>query len=378
MAKNKRRSDGRLQKKIYLGDGKYKYVYAHSQKELEQKAQAIKISMGKGLDLAADRNAFGEWADIWLDQKALEVSEKRLTSYAAAVRKFDILAQTPMSKLRTADIQKIINAEYASGKAKQTLEVYRMTIRQIFDLAISNRVTDYNIAASVKIPKGAAKETKRALTQEEQQWIISTPHRAQTAAMIMMYAGLRRGELLALTWKDIDLQTKTITVNKSVRMSRNRPEVKPGAKTAAGTRTVRIPQKLIDYLSEQQRDSLLVCPSAHGELMTEGAWKRLWQSYIYTLNKEHGDISADITPRPKGKPGPDKLPIAIPPITAHWLRHTYITMLYLSGVDVMTARDQAGHADIKTTMGIYTHLDAQFKNAQIDKLDDYLNGTENE
>lgn len=376
MAKNKRRKDGRLQKKVYLGDGKYKYVYAHTQKELEQKAQAVKISMGKGIDLAADRNTFGEWADIWLEQKTLEVSEKRLTSYAAAVRKFDILAQTPMNKLRTADIQKIINAEYASGKAKQTLEVYRMTVRQIFDLAIANRITDYNIAASVKIPKGAAKETKRALTQQEQQWIISTSHRAQTAAMIMMFAGLRRGELMALTWKDIDLQAKTITVNKSVRMSGNRPEIKPGAKTAAGTRIVRMPQKLIDYLSEQKRDGLLVCPTVKGELMTEGAWKRLWQSYIYTLNRKYGNSIPP--PKPIGKHGPDKLPITIPPITAHWLRHTYITMLYLSGVDVLTARDQAGHADIKTTMGIYTHLDAQFKNAQIDKLDDYLNGTENE
>lgn len=64
--------------------------------------------------------------------------------------------------------------------------------------------------------------------------------------------------------------------------------------------------------------------------------------------------------------------MVIPAITAHWLRHTYITMLYLAGVDVMTAKEQAGHADIKTTMQIYTHLDSEYKSVQICKLDEYL------
>ena len=49
-------------------------------------------------------------------------------------------------------------------------------------------------------------------------------------------------------------------------------------------------------------------------------------------------------------------------------------MLYMAGVDVMTAKEQAGHADIKTTMEIYTHLDETHKLKQIDKLDEYLEG----
>ena len=62
----------------------------------------------------------------------------------------------------------------------------------------------------------------------------------------------------------------------------------------------------------------------------------------------------------------------IPAFTAHWLRHTYVTLLYMSGVDVLTAKEQAGHADIKTTMEIYTHLDSEFKKHNISKLDEYL------
>ena len=94
--------------------------------------------------------------------------------------------------------------------AKQTLIEIRNVAKQIIQLAIENRVLDYNCASAVKIPKTAEKSTRRALTEEEQSWITDTPHRAQTAAMIMMYAGLRRGELLALTWQDIDLDRKAV------------------------------------------------------------------------------------------------------------------------------------------------------------------------
>ena len=78
--------------------------------------------------------------------------------------------------------------------------------------------------------------------------------------------------------------------------------------------------------------------------------------------------------RPTSKCKPGGVPILIPQFTAHWLRHTFITMMYLSGVDVLTAAEQAGHSDIKVTMGIYTHLDAEYKQRTMEKLDNYLDG----
>ena len=68
----------------------------------------------------------------------------------------------------------------------------------------------------------------------------------------------------------------------------------------------------------------------------------------------------------------------IPNITAHWLRHTFATMLYFAGVDLLTAKEQLGHSDIKTTLEIYTHLDNQFKRKSMDKLDRYLSKNNNQ
>lgn len=382
MKKNTKRADGRYQAKVSLGNGKYKYLYANSNRELERKVTELKIKLGKGVDVKAERDTFERWANLWLDNKKTLVSYKRYTSYKGAVAKFEELYPCPINKIRSVDLQTVINQQHAEGKAKQTLNLYKMTCSQIFALAVNNRVMDWNPATGITIPKGSPQEFRRALTDEEQKWINDTPHRAQTAAMIMMYAGLRRGEMLALLWSDIDLEAKTINVCKAAAVVDNKTVVKNSTKTDASTRIVNIPDKLVDYLKQQPKgNNMLVCPSARGKIMSETSWKRLWESYLTDLNIKYGDFSGQIEyskdgiPRPlefTSKHHPKEIPFVIPRITAHWLRHTFITMMYLAGVDVLTAKEQAGHADIKTTMQIYTHLDKQHQKKQIDKLNDFL------
>lgn len=378
-AKNTKRSDGRLQSKVYLGvvDGKakYKYVYATTQKELNAKINEVKLQLGKGLDVSAQRDTFGEWAQRWLKLKKTEVSDKRYHSYCALTKYVEHLFTLPVAKIRTQDIQDAIidNLKLSDYMLRQIKSV----CSQVLQLAIDNRVMDYNPANAVKMPKRDKKSSeRRALTPEEQQWIVDTPHRAQTAAMIMMYAGLRRGEVIPLLWSDIDLNAKTISVSKSVESVDGNFVVKSGAKSAAGNRAIYIPNKLVVYLkSVDRRNNLLVCPSAHGSMMTSDSWKSMWDSYLNALNFKYGNFDKLIDfKKPNSRFAPTKIPFVIPRFTAHWLRHTYITMLYFAGVDVLTAKEQAGHSDIKTTMEIYTHLDKQHKQHQINKLDDYLDG----
>ena len=59
-------------------------------------------------------------------------------------------------------------------------------------------------------------------------------------------------------------------------------------------------------------------------------------------------------------------------ITPHMLRHTYATLLYFAGVDILTAKEQLGHSDIKMSMEVYTHLDKIHKRKSMSKLDDFL------
>lgn len=200
----------------------------------------------------------------------------------------------------------------------------------------------------------------------------------------MMYAGLRRGEVIPLLWSDIDLSARTISVNKAVEIIGGKSVVKESTKTAAGMRIVYIPQILADFLAnEPKNNNLLVCPDASGRMMSESAYKRLWDSYLAELNFKFGNFSEILVPneqsgkpepycKPKSRFAPQKIPFVIPRITAHMLRHTFITLMYFAGVDLLTAKEQAGHNDVKTTMEIYTHLDNIHKSKQMSKLDDYL------
>lgn len=386
MPKSKKRSDGRYQAKVYLGcfngNKQYKYVYGKTQKEVDDKVLELKIAMKKGVDITAHRDTFEDWAELWLNFKKLEVSHNSFVSKCCRVDNLHPLYDMPIAKIKTVDIQMIINhhasvpnARTGRPYAKETLKDIRVVAAAIFKLAIENRVIDYNPASAVKIPNSATAETRNALAEEQRQWIINTPHRAQRAAMIMMLAGLRRGELIPLMWSDIDFKKKTIIVNKAVELINGKPRVKNMTKTKAGMRTVHIPKLLVDFLKTEKKTALLVCTNAKGKMMSGSSWKRMWESYLTDLNLKYGDFSNCIETNGKApvKFAPQKAPFVIPRFTAHCLRHTFITLLYFAGIDILTAKEQAGHNDIKTTMEIYTHLDKDFKKKSMDKLDDFLN-----
>ena len=382
--KNAVRADGRIAVQIYLGRGedgkrKYKTVYGATQKEADEKALQVRLALRKGIDVTAERDTFSDWADRWIKIKATEVSRSQADVYRSMIRHCNrLLGDMSIGKLKPVDLQEVItdlaayNPNTRKPASKRTLEVARNTASQIFELAIENRVLDYNPATAVKIPRDAPAQKRRALTAEEQSWILDTEHTAKRAAMIMMYSGLRRGELIPLMWSDVDLPNRTININKSVEKTNDgRFQIKYGAKTKSSVRVIDIPKVLADYLAAEPKDGLFVCMNAQGAMHTESSWVSAWNSYLADLNIKYGDFTR-FAKIPKSKYDPTGTPFVIPRITGHWLRHTFATMLYFAGVDILTAKEQLGHSDIKTTLGIYTHLDQEHKRRSMDKLDDYL------
>lgn len=379
---NTRRTDGRIAVQVYIGmvDGKRKYktVYGATQKEANKKAEELKIKLNKGIDVSENNLSFSFWAEKFSSAKKKTVSaaEAKTAKYRAEYFATE-LGNKDINKIKLFELQSIIdelaetNPITAKPSSKKTVIEYTLVLKQIFKYAIANRVIDYNPAESVVIPIfSKPKKERTALTKVQQQWIIDTPHRAQTAAMIMLYTGLRRGELTALLWSDVNFQKKTITVSKSYD-SRNRRIKDP--KTEAGNRTIPIPDVLFNYLSNIEYKGKFVCPSQANTMLLEGSWYRLWNSYMQCLNKKYGDFKTKkLILQQKNKTDID-LPIVIDTFTPHQLRHTYCTTLYDAGVDVVTAKYLMGHSDIKVTLNIYTHLSDENKETNIDKLNMFLN-----
>ena len=355
--KRKPRADGRYQAQIRTGtiDGiaQYKYVYAASQKELNDKLAALRVEIGKGADLTQPMSlAF--WIDRWLQRSAqTQTEEWHAVCEARADYWKDRIGREQIDRITTADLEDVLlelakrNPKTGKPSGKKTLTEYASIIRRVFALAVQNRVLTFDPSLYLTIQKDAPRSRREALTDVQIAAIHKTPHECRVPCLIMIYTGLRLGELAALTWTDIDLDAATILVSKSYNFKTG--TVKP-PKTAAGERTVPIPAILLPELRSAPRTSLLVCPH-NGAVWTQGAWKNQFEGYLKLLGFT---------------------------TSAHCLRHTYATILYEAGIDVLTAQHLMGHADSATTMGIYTHLRDQEKAASIAKLDAYLSPEKNQ
>ena len=145
--------------------------------------------------------------------------------------------------------------------------------------------------------------------------------------LVALLTGLRKGEILALQWKDVDFEEKTISVTKSVEHINNRPYIKP-PKTESGNRLV----PLLTILAE--RLAPLKSKPNHYIFSDDGGISPLHkQRYnrLYQLYSESVGISC----------------------TAHQLRHSYATITVEEDVNPKDLQNALGHADISTTMNVY-------------------------
>ena len=371
MSKYTRRPDGLYQKSVTLGrrpDGKYyrKTIYAKTVRELEEKAAEYRRKYRVGT-LSADENmTFGEAAAAWLSVRKVNCSAATRAMYqnTVDVHLNPVLANLKLLELRPHHLHDIINGMSAAGLSSSTMKKVKITAAAILEYAIENDVLYRNVFKAVSVPSVPAAH-RRALTEYEIGLISSTwsGHRLGVPALLMLYCGLRRGELLALTWNDIDLDEKALTVSKAVKFVGNTP-VCGSPKTQSSYRAIPIPDAILPVLRKNTARSLLVCPASGGGLMTKQAFRCAWSSYLNYLNNCAGGRVASRTSA--------RVQAIDPNITPHMLRHTYATILYDSSVDVKSAQLFLGHADIQTTLGIYTHLSEQKQGEAVARLNGHL------
>jgi len=290
-----------------------------------------------------------DYALRWLPLYKSSVSDKCYNDYAKQLEAlFPVIGSRLLHQV-TVDDAAAVWKHYA-GYSASTIKRARMLYIAMFDTAIENDLCRKNPFKSkfTQPPRGSS-GSHRALTDDEVALIRTVPHRFQLPVLIMLYAGLRRGEVLALSSDDIDLRRGIISVSKAIRFDSNRPVI-ADPKTEAGRRDVPILSALRPYL---ENCSGLVAPSASGTIMSEVAFRRAWNSYLTALSRAAGH------------------PVSIRP---HDLRHTYCTMLVDAGVPLKQAMAWLGHADEKMIMRVYDHVTEARSLASIEKVEQHLSG----
>ena len=357
----KRRPDGR-----YVTRYKGQDFYGDTQSE----AFAARDAYRKMLEQGIKREALGvtveEYAHRWVYTHKYHVQPNSFRMYTRILGDFcGMFGQRPLRDIDGTDVQTFYNG--CAGKSQSSINKTRDTIKGMFTQALADRVIVFNPAMAANPPSGS-KGTHRALARLERAQLHVFEHRFRPVVMVMLYAGLRRGEALALNIdRDVDFKGKTLTVREAVRFEHGQAAISD-PKTEAGKRTV----PLLDVLAKELEGLRgLLAPAvtmqedrkgkAKPAVMSESAFDRAWVSYITALETTINGCHKRWYGKTKEHQAILKAGGQLPPwrdanIRPHDLRHTYCTMLYDAGVDLKTAMKWMGHADQTMILRIYAHL----------------------
>ena len=321
-----RRKDGRWQEQITV-NGKQKYFYGKTKAEVLRKIadwkteEAERRKTGESFRKIAD-----EWWEHARDELAAGTQRTYIPAFNRAQARFGAL---PIRSITPAEISAFLrSAIRENNMADKTARTQLMVCNLIFRYAVQAGAVDSNPARDLEVPRNL-KKTRRDIASDDDIKRVKEGYDAPFGAFAYwaLYTGLRRNELLALTWDDVDIPNRTIHVTKSC-FRDNDGKVKAKApKTASGVRDVPIPDRLAEKITPGKG---LVFPGEKGYI-SHGVFKNLWKHY------------ADATGVT---------------CTPHQLRHAYATMLYEAGdkVSMEDAQYLLGHANLQTTADIYTHI----------------------
>ena len=305
-------------------NGQRKVLTAKSKKDLILKLANVRDTK------VHHRTPLNKVADEWIRDVEKRVTFNTMKGYSAAYKKIVTdWEDTPMEEITAQQVTSWLNTY--SRFAQKTIKNILLVFREIYEFAYVNYGVQNNPSLHLKAPRGKGKKERNFPSEEDIRIVnenIDKPFGLM--AYMALYTGLRRGELCALQWKDIDFDKKTIRVSKSVYWTNDHvPHIKE-PKTNAGIREVPIMDTLYDILLPlKKRPSEYVFGLLHSYQIDKG---------FARYQRETG----------LG-------------VTLHGLRHGFASILYKNNVDIKTAAYVLGHAQSSTTLEIYTHLMEQDK-----------------
>lgn len=385
----KKRQDGRYRCK-YNGT----YFYGKTQAEANEARRQYVKRYESGLNNDTSRTV-ADYAMEWIAVDKAAVEKKTYNDYAKQLNVLiDIIGDMPIVKVRPNDIKRVFN--HYIGYSDSTIHRARMVFNGMFDSAVENGYISKNPCKSKKAkPHKGTSGSHRCITDEERTIIQNFIHPFRKAVMVMLYAGLRRGEALALQASDIDIQGRIIHVSNAVMFDGNHPVITV-PKTDAGVREVPIFDVLVPeltnvngYIAKSKNKNK---KSRVADLMSEASFNSAWKSYKNAIEASlnghqkrwHHRTKEDKQANPelhrqmqelidKGmEEEAEELRLADWKqftVRPHDLRHSFCTMLRDSGVEMKLAMKWMGHADEKMILRVYDHITTKRTEDAIDKVE---------
>lgn len=308
-----------------------------SKEDAREKANQYKIEKevanrtGTGF---IDRNVtFAEWAYQWLETyKKPDIDENTyLYTYKCTIYKHLIpyFGSIQLNDIKPVDIKSFYLTKNHMSESR--LSKMQICLNGIFETAIDNDLCCKNPAKKIKFTSLQRKKERKVYTDDEISVVKKFFYSRLPEVVLLLETGLRRGELLGLKWKDIDIEQKTLSVNCSIAekygggITINPPKWN-------SYRTIPLSDTAIQLLKslKTEKEGYLF-PNYNNAPQSSNTWSQKLNRYM------------------------KELPPSIPILTAHEIRHTYGTYLRRHGVDIYTIQKLLGHKNISVTSEIYVH-----------------------
>jgi integrase len=326
----------------------------HAFKGTKREAELVRLiaTANTGDYVDPSKATLGDFLDRWEIWAATQVSAKTLERYSQLLRHHvrPHLGRAPIQKLRTIDFAELYGKLQAAkpdgaGLAPRTVGHVHRLLHRILGQAVKWTIITRNPVSAAEPPRVSGAEIQ-ILAPGQIKHVLAAlrGRRLYPVAVIALATGMRRGEIVALRWGDVDLDGGKIRVERSLEETQAGLTVKE-PKTKAGRRMVAIPDSIVAELRNHWREQ---------------------QKLRLALGLGKAAPEDPVFPRPDGSLWPpDRLSstwaktvaiLQLPKITFHALRHTHVSQLIAAGLDVVTVSRRVGHSNPTVTLGLYAHL----------------------
>ncbi len=318
----------------------------------------LEHSLKTGAYVSPDKICVRVFLDDWFSVHKKKLEYNTITGYELNIRHIKSkIGDIPLQSLKAADIEKMFSEIMLSGKSKQYIFT---TLNLALRYAVKNRLIPFNLCDMVDKPKRKKYQAafiKPAMVSAylklfEDSWLYP-------GVVLSLFCGLRRGELLALQWKDVDFKTMKININHSVVIIKNELILKKpkSNQIRAVSMPLGVAVILKKYRQQQNKNKLLMGPDEY-------------ISSDFVIREDNGTrprpdyISRYFNRRIKSS--------NLPHVRFHDLRHSAASLMLVEGVGLKVVSEILGHSSISITGDLYSHVIEEQKKDAANKLGKYL------
>jgi len=344
---------------ISVSPGKRKKFYFEKKQDAIRKKNEALRELERGTLVTGTQRKLGEYLVDWLEN--VHKSKLRIGTYVNYKKKVgyivDGLGDVWLQKLTPEQVQDFLQEKLDEGLSSKTVHEIHGVLRVALKKAVRWGIVSRNVCDVVDPPVIVSREAV-PLSVEQARILVKhvRGHRLEVLLAMAVVTGMRRGELLALHWSDIDFDHRRLLVLHSVDYIAGYGYVVGKPKTAAGKRWVSIPAFLLDMLKQHHVQQLELRNTA-----------KKWEDHGLVFPNLSGGY---LHPGHMGEKFRKLLKEAgLPDIHFHDLRHSAATILLGMGVNVKVVQELLGHSDISITLGVYGHLLPSMQQAVVETWD---------